>query len=243
MKYSSLTDIGLHRKKNQDSYCSIKNEYGDFLAIVCDGIGGGKAGDVASGETVKYFINEFKKSGPFSSLDDAISYMKNKITIINENVYKLSNKYNEFKGMGTTLTGVLMTSFGTLCINIGDSRVYGFKNKNIYHLTKDHTLVNDMLDNGEITYSQASNHPKKHYLVKALGVLNTVEADIYKIEDFDYLLICSDGLHNMVDETDLIHIVTTKRYVIEKKCSELIKLALVNGGYDNITVIVIDNNG
>lgn len=243
MKYASLTDIGLHREKNQDSYCAIKNEYGDFLAIVCDGIGGGKAGDVASGETVKFFINEFKKSGPFSSLDDGINFLNKKINKINDEIFKLSNKYNEFKGMGTTLTGVLHTSFGTLCINIGDSRVYGFKNKNIYHLTKDHTLVNDMLDNGEISYLEAANHPKKHYLVKALGVLSSVEADIYKIEDFEYLLICSDGLHNVVDETDLIHIVTTKRYVVEKKCSELIKLALVNGGYDNITVIVIDNNG
>lgn len=243
MKYASLTDVGLRREKNQDSYCCIKNKYDDFLAIVCDGIGGGKAGDVASGETVKYYINEFKKSGPFNSLDDAKKFINNSINKINDELFKLSNKYAEFKGMGTTLTGVLFTSFGTLCINIGDSRVYGFNNKKIYHLTKDHTLVNKMLDKGQISFSEAINHPKKHYLVKALGVTNKVEADINKIKDFDYLLICSDGLYNLVDENDLIHIVTTKRYVIEKKCSELIKLALVKGGYDNITVIVIDNNG
>lgn len=242
MKYASLTDTGLRREKNQDSYCSIKNKYGDFLALVCDGIGGGKAGDVASGETVKFFINEFKKSGPFKSLDEIKDYLNSKITDINNEVNKLANKYREFNGMGTTLTGLLFSQFGTLSINIGDSRVYGINSKELKVLTRDHTLVNDMLDKGEITYEESLNHPKKHYLVRAIGVNSTVTADINEIQTFDHYIICSDGLYNCLDSASIMKIVNDKKTVLEKRTSNLIKKALLNGGYDNVTVIVIDTN-
>lgn len=243
MNYSCISDIGLHRDKNQDSYCVIKNDFGDTLAIVCDGIGGGKAGEVASGEVVKFFINAFKKCGPFVSLDDALKFLTDKVIECNSNVYKLSTKYKDFFGMGTTLTGLLFTSFGILSINVGDSRVYGFIDNKIIKLTNDHTLINEMLQKGEISYEQSLTHPKRHYLVKAIGVWESVEPDIHKVKDLDYYVICSDGLYNYIQEEDLISLSVDKEKSCEEKCKALVDKALLNGGYDNITIIVVDNNG
>lgn len=242
MNFYCLTDIGLHRDKNQDSYGAIKNLNGDLLAIVCDGIGGGKAGDVASGETVKYFVNDFKNNDGFKSLDDAIEYINRIISECNSEIYKLSNKYKEYAGMGTTISGVLITDKGTISLNVGDSRVYGFVDSKECRLTVDHTLVNDMIANGEITYEQSLTHPKRHYLVKAIGVWDTIEPDVHKVKDMDDYLICSDGLYNYIQPEELKNIMVDISLSCEDKANALLKKALLNGGFDNITIIVIENN-
>ncbi|MBR4484769.1 MAG: serine/threonine-protein phosphatase, partial [Erysipelotrichaceae bacterium] len=110
MEYYCITDTGLIREKNQDSYIAISNGYGDFLVLVADGIGGGRAGEVASGETIKYFDDHFKDSGPFEKIEDAISYIRYHISCANKHIYELSSKYAEYAGMGTTITGILLTS-------------------------------------------------------------------------------------------------------------------------------------
>lgn len=241
MKHYCLTDIGLHREKNQDSYCTVSNTNDDFLAIVCDGIGGGKAGDVASGETVKYFLNEFKKNNGFNSLKEASQYIVDCIKACNSEIYKLSTKYAEYAGMGTTLTGVLITDKGILSINVGDSRVYGYADGKDCRLTVDHTLVNDMLANGEISFEESLTHPKRHYLVKAIGVWDDIEPDVHKIQKMDYYLICSDGLYNYIDSDEMNKIMNDYTLTVEEKANALLKRALLNGGYDNITVIVIES--
>lgn len=241
MNYYCLTDIGLRREKNQDSYGAIKNKKGDLLAIVCDGIGGGKAGDVASGETVKFFMNSFENNEGFNDIAEAEKYLTKLVDDCNDEIYKLSVKYKEYTGMGTTLSGVLITNVGTLSINIGDSRVYGYVDTKECRLTVDHTLVNDMIANGEITYEQSLTHPKRHYLVRALGVWETVEPDIHKVKEMDDYLICSDGLYNYIDPNELKNIMVDVSLSCEQKANNLLKKALLNGGFDNITIIVIDN--
>ena len=239
MEYSCVTDKGLVREKNQDSYIAVTNRYGDFLALVADGIGGGRAGEVASGETIKYFDDNFKESGPFETVEDAINYMSYHIGCANKHVYELSSTYPEYAGMGTTLTGVLITSKGTISINCGDSRVYGFIDDLCIHLTTDHTLVNQMLEKGQITYEESLNHPKKHYLVKAIGIFPAITADVHKVKDMDYYLVCSDGLHAYTGDDEIAKIVLEENKSVEDKTEDLKDLALLKGGFDNITVILV----
>lgn len=240
MKYSCISDIGLYREKNQDSYIVVENTYGDLLAIVADGIGGGKAGEVASGETIKYFDRNFKESGPFESLDEATDYISYHIDRCNREVFNLSLTDDKYAGMGTTLTGLLITKNGTLSINCGDSRVYGFLDEKIFRLTSDHTLVNQMLENGQITYEESINHPKRHYLIKAIGIFETVKSDVHKVKDMEYYLICSDGLHGYVDEEEIIKIVYNRNKTLDEKVNELKDISLLKGGYDNVTVILLE---
>lgn len=241
IEYYANTDIGLHREINQDSYLTITNKNGDFLTLVCDGIGGGNAGDVASGETVKFFEKSFKKAPKFASLEESKDYLIKAINEVNKLVFDLANKHREFEGMGTTLTGILVSSFGILCINVGDSRVYGFADNKIFRLTKDHTLVNQMIDNGQITYEESLTHPQRHYLVRAIGVWKDVEADIHEVKKLDYYMICSDGLCGYVDDEKILEIMNSKAYRnAELKCKALIDTALLAGGYDNITVAVVN---
>ena len=239
MKYSCITDIGLLREKNQDSYLTIENKYGDLLAIVADGIGGGRAGEVASGELVKYFNDIFKESGPFDNLEDAENFLRMHIKNGNSFVYNLSQSNQKYFGMGTTLTGILITSKGTLSLNVGDSRVYGFIDSKLFKLTNDHTLVNQMLEQGKITYEESLNHPKRHYLVKAIGIFDEVEPDVHKVRDMNYYLICSDGLHGYVSDDEITNIINSDK-TIDEKVIELKDIALMKGGYDNVTIVLVE---
>ena len=240
MLYSCISDIGLVREKNQDSYLAIENKYGDFLAIVADGIGGGKAGEVASGKVVKYFNSIFKESGPFSTLQNAMDFLNYHIGKVNKKVYELSISNENYSGMGTTLTGIMITSKGDISINCGDSRVYGFIDDNLFRLTRDHTLVNQMLDKGQISYEESLNHPKRHFLVKAIGIFDYVSCDIHKVKSMDTYLICSDGLHGYVDDNEISNIVVNKEKTVEEKVEDLKNIALMKGGYDNISVILVN---
>lgn len=236
----SVTDIGLHRSQNQDSYLTLTNDYGDFLAVVCDGIGGAKAGDIASKETIEYLKKVFLTSGPFNSLKHAKNYIENELINANKYLYNLANSKNEYYGMGTTVTGILITSFGVLVLNAGDSRTYGLKNKKLIQLTKDHTLINQMIENGEITKEESINHPKKHYLIRAVGVWDSVEFDVNEVEKQDYYLMCSDGLCGYVSDEDITYVMDSLEFDTCKKKAEALKdLALSKGGLDNITVIVV----
>lgn len=239
MIYSCISDIGLIREKNQDSYLAVENKYGDFLAIVADGIGGGKAGEVASGETIKYFNEIFKESGPFDSLQQAIDFLNYHIENVNKVIYKLSLTNNNYYGMGTTITGVMITSNGSITVNVGDSRVYGFIDNKSFKLTTDHTLVNQMLEKGQITYEESLNHPKRHFLIKAIGIFEFMKGDVHKVKDMDYYLVCSDGLHGYVSDEEILTIVNDDNSSVEDKVIELKDTALLKGGYDNITVILI----
>ncbi|MDO4940215.1 MAG: protein phosphatase 2C domain-containing protein [Erysipelotrichaceae bacterium] len=239
MEYCGITDIGLVREKNQDAFITIENKYGDVLALVADGIGGARAGEVASSECIKYFGNIFNESGPFDDLDSAINFLNHHISIANQKINDLSKAYEEYTGMGTTLTGILLTKHGALSINIGDSRVYGFLDDKAFALTKDHSLINQMIDAGEITEEEAINHPKRHYLTKAMGIFDSITADIHKVKDMEYYLCCSDGLHGYCDLDEIKNIVFMADKSLNDKCVELKDLALLKGGFDNITAVLV----
>ena len=239
MEYYCITDVGLIRDKNQDSYIALENAYGDFLVLVADGIGGGKAGEVASGEVIKYFDFTFRQSGIFTAIEDVISFMTFHVNAVNKHVYEMSTKYEEYEGMGTTLTGFLITKLGTVIVNCGDSRVYGFKDEMMIQLTNDHTLINKLLQEGKITYEESLNHPQRHYLIKAIGVGEKVKADIKEIKDMDYLLACSDGLHGYISDEEIKNIVLDKEKSVAQKTIDLKDLSLLKGGYDNVTAVLL----
>lgn len=241
MEYSCITDIGLIREKNQDSFLAIENKYGDFLGIVADGIGGGKAGEVASSEVIKYFNSIFVESGPFSTAEDAKSFLEYHVNACNKQVYEFSLTNKKYTGMGTTITGILITSKGVFSLNCGDSRVYGFIDNKLFKLTTDHSLVNQMLEKGQITYEESLNHPKKHYLVKAIGIFSNVVSDIHKVKNMDYYLVCSDGLHSYVSDEEITSVVLDESKDVKSKVEDLKDLALLKGGYDNITIVLIKN--
>lgn len=242
MRYYGVTDKGLVRKTNQDNYLISTNTCGDVLAVVCDGIGGGKAGDVASKMAIDYFSEIFSIHNGFHDIEEARTWIRYHISRCNEKIYLKATNTNIYRGMGTTLSAVLISKVGKLIINIGDSRVYAVKNKGVFEkLTQDHTLVADMLKHGEITEQEAVNHPKRHVLTNAMGVWSNVRVDIdYLEEDVLEFIICSDGLYGYIKHELIESVMLNKELTTALKARRLLNFALRAGGYDNITIIIIE---
>lgn len=245
MKYYGITDKGLHRKSNQDSYVIATNENGDIFAIVADGIGGNKGGDIASRMAVAHFSKEFSETKGFRNIKEARQWIQTNVTIANSAIFNYGIENVQLKGMGTTLCGVMITSVGRLVVNIGDSRTYAWlKDGRFLQFTTDHSLVNDMLMHGEITKEEAVNFPKKNVLTNALGVWESVRSDIdIHNEDVQGFMICSDGLHGYVPIEMIQKIIFHSEMDPAQKARKLVKSALEAGGYDNITVVLIDLEG
>lgn len=245
MKYYGMTDRGKLRKNNQDSYSIATSETGDVFAMVCDGIGGGRGGDVASRMAVTHFSRSFATHRPFRDSEDLRCWLLKEINRANRDIFLAGGRIPQLKGMGTTLTGVLLTSVGRFIVNIGDSRTYSFDEHGaLKQLTEDHTLVNEMLKHGELTKEQAQSYPKKNVLTNALGVWEHVRADILRFEtEVKGFLICSDGLHGYVDEAVISTIVAREDTDPALRVRHLYTAAMEAGGYDNVTVILIDLEG
>ena len=242
MKCYGVTDKGLVRKANQDSYIISANAYGDIFAIVADGIGGGKAGDVASTMATDYLGDAFSKSNKFNDLNSAMTFVRYHVSRVNFQIYNRAQKYAMFKGMGTTLTGVFIGSVGSFVINIGDSRVYGLYDDDTFGcLTNDHTWVMDMVRAGQLTMEEAINHPRKNVITNALGVWSNVRMDIEPMVDtIQTYLICSDGLYGYVPQAAIEDVLKDPQESTQFKLRRLLALALKAGGYDNITIILIE---
>lgn len=245
MKYYGITDKGLHRKSNQDSYVIATNVNGDIFAIVADGIGGNRGGDIASRMAVAHFSKEFSETKGFTDLGEARRWINQNITIANSTIFNYGLEHLELKGMGTTFCGVMITSIGTLVVNIGDSRTYAWtKDHRFLQLTVDHSLLNDMLRHGELTVEEAKNFTRKNVLTNALGVWESVRCDIeVHQEELEGFLICSDGLHGYVDHALIKKIILNEAYDPALKARKLLRCALDAGGLDNITVVLIDLGG
>lgn len=245
MKYYGLTDRGKLRKTNQDNYVIATNENGDVFAIVCDGIGGGRGGDIASHLAVSYFSVAFASNKGFSSGMEVRSWIAKHVEEANRQIYQMGMENSELKGMGTTFCAVMITSVGNYIANIGDSRVYSYKRTNIFKpITTDHTLVNDMIRHGELTPKEAAVYPQKNVLTNALGVWLNVKCDIEAYsEKVDGFLVCSDGLYGYVSEKVLKKIVFDSDNHPVLRVKQLIKAAMNAGGFDNITAILIDLEG
>lgn len=234
------TDIGKARELNQDYYYISSPEESIRLYILADGMGGYKGGEIASRlatESAKNYIYD-NFDGTEKQRDDILKLIKDAIIYANMVVYEKSKKEKELDGMGTTLEVCLIYNNKAYIGHIGDSRVYRIRKGIIRRLTKDHSYVQQLVEDGKITREEANTHPKKNMLTKALGCTPYVEPDIRarNIEKNDILMMCSDGLTNMVGEEQICEIIKNNP---STAADELVKKANDLGGYDNITVVII----
>ncbi len=238
MKAYAKTDIGAMRKTNQDYiFCSMK-PVGSLpnLFIVADGMGGHKAGDLASRYTVEGFLNVVEASeseNPISIIEEAVR--KSNIALINK-----SKESIDYEGMGTTLVVATFIRNSLYIANVGDSRLYCINN-DIQQITRDHSLVEEMINLGELDRKNARTHENKNIITRAVGVDSEVVADFFEVDysKDDIILMCSDGLSNMIDDEDIKRIINESTD-LEAACNMLIETANANGGRDNISVILID---
>ena len=238
MKAVAVTNVGNKRSMNQDFYYCSDEPVGILpnLYIVADGMGGHNAGDFASRFSVERFVNlirESKERTPISAIEAALK-------TTNEELIAKAKTQREYEGMGTTFVMATLLSDGYLLIaNIGDSRLY-IVNDAIHQITQDHSLVAEMVRNGELKKEEARFHPQKNVVLRALSTRSVVNPDFYKIKvnRGDYILLCSDGLWEMVEEGELLKLVSEYEDVSDIT-DKMVFMANENGGKDNITVILM----
>lgn len=240
MKSYFLTDVGRMRDHNEDSLTIVKNQEGSYLMAVADGMGGHLAGEVASAivinELTYKFKNEFKEEDKLG----AINWLRNVTKKINFDIFAYADKNPESKGMGTTLVCALITKNYILVGNIGDSSCWVLKNEELHKITHDHTLVDLLVRAGELTEEEALEYPKKNVVMKALGANNPIEIDIFDCDlNIDGILLCSDGLTNMLNP-NVITSTLIQKDTIEERVIKLIKKANNRGGTDNISVAYME---
>ena len=236
MKTFSMTDIGRKREINQDYVFATDETIGNLpnLLVVADGMGGHRAGDFASRFTVEVLAEEVqnsKETHPEQILGNAIQ-------TANERLMEEAAKDSRLEGMGTTLVAATILDHVLYFANVGDSRLY-LINKEIRQLSKDHSMVEEMVRLGGLTEEEAKHHPDKNIITRAMGVKDKVEPDFfeYRLKGGDTILMCSDGLTNMVDDDEIFHIVQSARDIVEA-VETLIQRANENGGSDNIGIVL-----
>lgn len=241
MNIIALTDIGLVRSKNQDSFF-LSNEYDFPLFIIADGMGGHNGGEIASSDAIDIVKGIFLENKEKLINTKAIKIIiEEAIKKANTDIYIKSLELPEYNGMGTTISLCYVFENHIFIGHVGDSRIYKIKNDNIIQITEDHSLVNELIKKGEITRAEAKNHPQKNMITRAVGTSFDIEVDIIKIEykkDYKFL-ICTDGLFNMVDEDQIIKIIR-ENMSIREAGKKLIEMAKKNGGLDNISLIIIE---
>lgn len=236
MEFFYLTDSGKIRDHNEDSVIISKNNNDEYLLIVADGMGGHRAGEVASNIAITHLDKRFKELDEVGSKEAAINWLKTIVSEVNILICKYAEENPSSLGLGTTLVLCLKTDAYLLFGNIGDSSGFVFKHKKLHKITVDHTLVNLLVNSGELTLEEAKDHPKKNVLMRALGATNTVEMDIFDVEiDIDGVLLCSDGLTNMLDEEQISRVLN-ENISLEEKLNKLVLKTNNRGGTDNISI-------
>ena len=234
MEYFAATDIGNYRDKNEDFYfCN------DNLFIVADGMGGHKAGEIASKTAVENFVEYFQNSLKNNS-QDIQEFMISSLNFANSKVVKLSQREEDYSGMGTTFTGCFIDGNKAHVIHVGDSRLYLKNSREFKLLTSDHTIVGELFRKGLLTYEETFNHPQKNYLTNVLGMGDELTPDYFSFDlgENDIILLCSDGLNSMLRDTFILKIINQFKNP-EKITKKLIYWAKNKGGLDNITIISI----
>lgn len=231
-----MTDAGKVRTHNEDNVTILRNKNDEVILAVADGMGGHKAGEVASSIAIEHITDEFEKIETLGKKEDAIDWLRNIVKEINNKIFDYTNKKPDSKGMGTTLVTAIKTKDYILYGNIGDSSGYVMKNEKLQKVTKDHTLVNLLVSTGELTPEEAKFHPRKNVLMRALGANDPIEIDIFDVNNsVDGLFLCSDGLTNLVTD-EQIEKVLNSNASIEEQVEKLIKKSNMRGGTDNITI-------
>lgn len=238
MKAFSITDIGEKRKINQDYVFCEETSIGNLpnLFIVADGMGGHNAGDYASRFCVEFFTEKIRES----NLISPIAMIETAIKDTNDILRSKANEQIELEGMGTTFVVATIIDKEMYVANIGDSRLYVI-GKEMRQITEDHRLVEAMVKTGELDREEARVHPNKNIITRALGANSNVQPDFFEVnlEDGDIVLMCSDGLTNMLEDEKIEKIIRENSEYPEKAAETLVKNANQNGGKDNIAVIII----
>ena len=240
MKIWQKTDQGVTRKENQDS-CGVKSCNGYTLAVVCDGMGGAKAGAVASAMARDIFLDTLENTlRPGMSDDEIAGAACAAAERANGAVFDRSCEEDRCHGMGTTLVAAICSGAQCMILNIGDSRAYRINASGIKAITRDHSWVQDMLENGDITEEEARNHPNRNLITRALGTEKTVRCDTFSLTlaEGDHLLLCSDGLVNTVSDQEMLYEVIHGDDM-ETCLDRLMEIAIDRGAPDNVTIILL----
>lgn len=242
MKIWQKTDQGLVRKNNQDA-CEVR-ECGEYtIAVVCDGMGGAKAGEIASEIGCHTFLDFMEEVlNEDMSLEQVCAVGREAVAKANAEIYTLAAEKEEYLGMGTTLVAAVCRGSSVVLFNIGDSRAYHISTSGISVLTRDHSWVQDMLEIGEITEEEARNHPNRNLITRAMGTEKTVLCDTFRkdLKDGEYIILCSDGLVNTVSDQEMLYEVVHEED-IDGCLDRLVKIALDRGAPDNVTVILMEH--
>ena len=241
MQAWGLTDPGMVRSQNQDHYAIVKLGRDQLLAIICDGMGGARSGNIASQMAVEVFVEEVKRTTRANMKPDRINNMlEQALEMANEAVYEQSQLSEEYRGMGTTLVAAFFQKDQLTVANVGDSRAYLFNKDGVKSITTDHSLVELMVQRGEITREAAKFHPGKNLITRAVGTEAKVSCDLYhlKLNKGDSVLLCSDGLSNVMSDQEILFEVI---HGVNKNdcCQRLMNIANYRGSPDNVTVALI----
>ncbi|KRL00714.1 Stp1/IreP family PP2C-type Ser/Thr phosphatase [Liquorilactobacillus capillatus] len=238
MKFAYKSDIGRVRTRNEDYVGLFKNKAGIEFAVLADGLGGHRGGDVASEMAVSHLGYRFEKTN-FNKSDEGSEWLTTEVSKENQQILERAQQYEDLTGMGTTLVCALF--FGNQCLlaNIGDSRGYLYREGKLIQVTEDHSFVNELVKRGQISSEEAKHHPQKNIITRTLGVSKNADLDekILELEKDDLLLLCSDGLSNMVEDEQITRILQQKTD-LQVKCQQLIEFANKAGGNDNITLLI-----
>lgn len=215
----------------------MRNVSGEYLAVVADGMGGHRKGEVASALTVTHLGKRFTESSSVGNKIDAVNWLSDNINEINREILDYGEKNENSKGLGTTVVAAIVTKDFLIFANIGDSSGYVMKNGKLHRVTKPHTLVNLLVDAGDLTEEEAQNHPKKNVLMKALGAAEKCEPDIFDVDNgSDGVFLCSDGLTSMLNDENIERVLLDTELTIEERVIKLIKKCNARGGNDNISI-------
>ena len=241
MQSWGLTDKGCVRKMNQDAYDIQQLDRNTLLCVVCDGMGGAKSGNIASSLAVDVFSQEIQRTWtPNMEWDKADQMMKSAVKLANFTVYDQARQFEEFDGMGTTLVAAFIRGRKVSVVNVGDSRAYRISQNGIRQITKDHSVVQMMVDRGELTPEAAKRYPGKNLITRAVGTESSVVCDVFRQElnRGDFLLLCSDGLSNLMDDQEILFEVV-HGVNKERCCKRLLDIAVSRGCPDNFTCVLV----
>ena len=241
MQSWGLTDQGCVRKQNQDAYQIEQLDRSSLLGVVCDGMGGAKSGNIASTLAVDVFVQEVRQSWkPYLSQEKIDQILRSAVKLANFTVYDQAQQFEEFDGMGTTLVAVLIHGKKATVVNVGDSRAYGIDDSGIRQITQDHSLVQMMVERGDLKPEQAKSYPGKNLITRAIGTEAIVMCDIFHLDvaKGDFFLLCSDGLSNMMDDQEILFEVV---HGVNKAhcCKRLLNIAKNRGAPDNVTSVLL----
>lgn len=241
MDYWAITDAGCVRHQNQDAYKVESLGKNTLLTVLCDGMGGAKSGNVASSLAVDVFTQAVKRDWKHSMDTAAVkSMLSAAVKLANFTIFDQSSQFEEFSGMGTTLVAAFVTGKKAVVVNVGDSRLYFVNNDGIRQITRDHSLVQVMVDRGDLTAEAAKTYPGKNFITRAVGTESMVQCDLFEIPvtSGDYLLSCSDGLSNMMDPQEMLFEVI---HGVQREdcCQRLLDIAKGRGAPDNVTCVLV----